>query len=277
LAGNVADGERGSPMQVDTYLAGVFMVAFSTAASIVGLMVVRRLLHSHNLISSHDVSGSLLSVVGTTYAVILGLIVVDAMAKFQEARQTTEHESNALADVLLLSHQLPTGARAEIETRVQSYIDRVVEDEWPSMDRGTYSPEARRAAIDLFNAVSGFDPKTEKEHAIYESELAAICEFWNMRRNRIVIASHGLPTLEWVVLVFGGVLTVSFTYFFKLEQLKIQVIMTAMVAMIIALCLFLVLMFGYPFSGELTVSSDNFRVLEGIMAYQSGHSSLPVP
>jgi hypothetical protein len=264
-------------MQIDSYLAGFFMVALSTASSILGLMVVRRLLHSHNLISSHDVSGSLLSVVGTMYAVILGLIVVDAMGKFEEARQTTEHESNALADIILLSKQLPSEKRTQIQALARDYIDRVVEDEWPSMDRGTSSPEARRAAIDLMDAVSSFEPKTDKEMAVYGAELSATCEFWNNRRDRIVIAIHGLPALEWFVLIFGGVLTVAFTYFFKLELLKIQVIMTAMVAMIIALCLFLVLMFGYPFSGELKVSPECFKDSESIIAYQSGRSPLPVP
>jgi hypothetical protein len=69
----------------------------------------------------------------------------------------------------------------------------------------------------------------------------------------------------------------SFTYFFKVEHLKIQMIMTAMVAMIIALCLFLVLMFGYPFSGELTVSPDSFKITRAIIAYQAGRTPLPVP
>ena len=75
-------------MKLDSYLSGFFLVGASTLVSVVGLLVVRRLLHTKNLISSHDVGGYLLSVVGTMYAVILGLIVVDAMAKFQEARQS---------------------------------------------------------------------------------------------------------------------------------------------------------------------------------------------
>jgi hypothetical protein len=145
------------------------------------------------------------------------------------------------------------------------------------MDQGRYAPTARLAAIELINAVCNYEPKTEKEQAIYGSELSAVSEFWNHRRTRVVIAMHGVPALEWVVLLIGGVLTVSFTYFFKLEHLNIQVIMTAMVAMIIALCLFLVLMFGYPFSGELTVSPDSFKITRAIIAYQAGRTPLPVP
>src|SRR4051812_12825041 len=112
-------------MRLDSYLSGAFLVVGSTILSVVGLLVVRRLLHSKNLISSHDVGGYLLSVVGTMYAVILGLIVVDAMGKFQEARQTTDRESNALADIILLSNQLPPEERIRVQTLTLAYIDRV--------------------------------------------------------------------------------------------------------------------------------------------------------
>jgi hypothetical protein len=264
-------------MKIDTYLSGVFLVAASVALAIAGLLIVRRVLHSRNLISSHDVGGYLLSVVGTMYAVILGLIVVDAMAKFQEARQTTEHESNALADLILLANRMPAEHRLRVQKLTLAYIDRVLEEEWPILDHGRFAPSARRAAIDLIDAVCGFEPRTEQEQELYAAQVAALCEFWNSRRTRTNTAAHGVPTLEWVVLIVGGVITVSFTYFFKLEHLPIQVVMTAMVAMMIALSLFLVLMFGYPFSGELKVDPSSFKAAQGIIAYQSGRSSLPLP
>jgi hypothetical protein len=264
-------------MKLDSYLSGFFLIGASTLVSIIGLLVVRRLLHSKNLISSHDVGGYLLSVVGTMYAVILGLIVVDAMGKFQEARQTTERESNALADLILLSNQLPPEQRTRVQTLALAYIDRVLEDEWPILDYGRFAPSARHAAIDLINCVSGFDPKTNKEQEIYAAEVEALCEFWNCRRTRINTAAHGLPALEWFVLIVGGVITISFTYFFKLEHLQIQIIMTVMVASMIALCLYLVLMFGYPYSGELKVDPSNFRVAHAIIAYQGGRTIRPDP
>jgi hypothetical protein len=260
---------------LDSYLSGVFLIGVAILTSVAGLVVVRRVLHTRNLISSHDVGGYLLSVVGTMYAVILGLIVVDAMGRFQEARQATEHEANALANIALLAKQFPRDRRVRTEALVLAYIDRVVEDEWPIMDQGRHAPAARRAAFDLIDGVSAFEPRTEKEQALYDAQLGALCEFWKCRRDRMNVAEHGIPPLEWVVLIVGGVLTISFTYFFKLEHLKIQIIMTAMVATIIALCLFLVLMFGYPYSGELKIDPAGFKVVQAFIAYPAGRHSPP--
>jgi hypothetical protein len=209
--------------------------------------------------------------------VILGLIVVDAMARFQDARHTTEQESNALADVVLLSNHWPDEKRAQIRTLALAYIDRVLKDEWPILDYGQVAPSARRAALDLIDAVSSFEPQSAKDTELYAAAVAACCEFWNSRRTRTNTAEHGVPFLEWVVILVGGVITVAFTYFFKVEHLQIQVLMTAMVAIIIALCIFLVLMFGYPFSGELKVDPSCFKVTQAIINYQSGRSAMPVP
>ncbi len=260
-------------MKLDSYVSGFLMVTATAAVAVLGLVVVRRILHARDLISSHDVGGYLLSVVGTMYAVILGLIVVDAMGKFHEARLKTEQEANSLADIILLGDQMPSGERDQVRKLALDYVDLVVRVEWPTMDHGRHTPEARRAAIDLVDAVCRFQPSSEKERTIYEAQLAAACEFWNCRRSRIVTASHGVAALEWVVLILGGVITVAFTYFFKLEHLNIQVVMTAMVSTIIALNLFLVLMFGYPYSGDLKIPSDIFNAVVSVIEHQDRRPS----
>ena len=54
--------------------------------------------------------------------------------------------------------------------------------------------------------------------------------------------------------------TVGLTYFLVLDDVRIQVALTAMVAVLIALNIFLILMFAYPFSGDLQVSPEGFHV-----------------
>jgi hypothetical protein len=255
-------------MKIDTYASGFLLVSTSTLLAVLGLLVVQRLLHRTNLMGSHDVGGYLFSAVGTMYAVILGLVVVESMAKFEEARQTTERESNSLADIVLLANQLPKERREKIQKLAIAYADRVVHDEWPVLDHGHYAPVARFAAIDLITAVCDYEPKTTSEQTIYESQVNMVCELWNDRRARTNLAAHGVPYLEWVVLIIGGIITMGFTYFFKTEHWKIQATMTAMVAAMISLNLYLVLMFGYPYSGELKVSAEGFKVSQAIIERQ---------
>ncbi len=254
-------------MKIDSYLSGVLLILITDVVTIVGLVAVRRLLRSTGQIADHDVGGSLFQVVGTMYAVILGLIVVEAMDRFHEASRTTASEASALANVIMLSNGLRPEARGAIQARAAEYADRVVDDEWPVMDQGQHAPEARAAAVRLITTVTSFEPKGEREQTIYGEMLAAANDVWNARRQRTSRGVNAVPMLEWVVLIGGGVITVVFTYFFRLNQWRTQLAMTSMVSTIIALNIYLVLMFGYPYSGDLKVSADGFVVAKSIIEH----------
>ena len=108
--------------------------------------------------------------------------------------------------------------------------------------------------------VRDWEPVTESEKIAYGLALPAASKFWSNRRERIVACQRRIPPLEWCVVILGGVVTVGLTYVFVFDDLRIQIALTAMVALLIVLYIFLILMFGYPFSGELSVSPDSFRV-----------------
>ncbi len=251
-------------MGLDTYLGGTFFIIGSGVLAVVGLLLTRRLIDLNGLRASHDVGGYLLSVVGTLYAVLLGLIVVDAMQKFQQARDITEKEANCLADIFILSSCLDEPKRNEIKNFCIDYSNQVVNTEWKDMDNGSYCPVARRMAVSLLQDLIKIEPKTENQKVLYAQMVADASQIWQCRRTRINMVLEGIPTIEWITLIAGGIITVFFTFFFGLENLRLQIAMTAMVAMLISLNMYLVILFGYPFSGDLKVSTEAFRINQGI-------------
>ena len=142
---------------MDSYMSGVAMVFTCTVVAVCGLFFVRRKIQPETLKACHEVGGYLLAVTGTLYAVLLGLIVVDAMSVFQEAHKTTVQEANALTDVMLLARRLPEAPRQRILHLATSYVDLVVGKEWDEMGRGRDLPEAQPTALDLFDTVLVFE------------------------------------------------------------------------------------------------------------------------
>ena len=247
-------------MSVDTYAAGTTLILASTLAAVIGLLAVRRAYRIHNLATIHEVSGQFLAVVGTLYAVLLGLIVVEAMSRFQQVETLVGDESNALAEVIYLAGGMPDARKAEVHERAAAYAHLVIDREWPLLAHGQPLLEARQAVLDLMRLVRDWEPATEREKAVYAEVLPTVSDLWNARRQRIIASQHRIPPLEWCVVILGGIITVGFTYLFDLDNLKLQVALTAMIALLIALNIFLLLMFGYPFSGDLCVSPDSFRI-----------------
>ena len=80
-----------------------------------GLFLVRRIFNVRDLVSAHEISGQYLSIVGTMYAVLLGLIVVDAMARFQQAITAVEQEANSLSELIFLAGRMPQAQRVQVQ------------------------------------------------------------------------------------------------------------------------------------------------------------------
>lgn len=258
-------------MKFDSYVFGSLLIFSVSLLSVIGLLLVRKYFDLEKLRSCHEVGGYLLSVVGTMYAVLLGLIVVDAMTKFQTARDVVEQEANSLADVFLLANSFPEEKCHKVRVICNDYVKEVLSDEWPAMADGRISMKARKAIVLLMKEVMTFEPVSENQKAIYPITVQEACQVWDYRRARTNMAQHGIPAVEWIVLIVGAIVTIVFTYFFGLTDAKAQMAMTAMVSLLISLNMYLVILFGAPFSGDLQVSPDAFRVDKLIFDNQLGY------
>ncbi|WP_165071198.1 bestrophin-like domain [Paludisphaera rhizosphaerae] len=259
-------------MSIDSYPVGLLLVPCCVVASLAGLHASRRWLPHDELVRFQDVASYLFAVVGTLYAVILGLVVVDSMSKFSEARLASEAESNALSEIILFTTQFPGDGSRRVRDLAGDYAKSVIETEWPTMAQHGHATETHKIAIELLQTVFAYEPKSSREEQLFATQVQAAADFWNFRRTRLVHASQsGLPTLEWMVLISGGVITVVFAYFFKVEHLRLQLAMTSMLAAVIALNLYLILMFASPFSGDLQVVPEGFHLTRVILDEVEGH------
>lgn len=242
------------------YFSGLVWVSVATVIAVGGMLLVRRRFGVETLVSYHEVAGYLLSVVGTLYAVLLGFVVVDAMTHTMELRVLVDQEASGLANIYLCADGLPSETRLQVQKLCVDYADAVVNDEWHAMRHNGYSAKAFGTVWALWKTITHYDPKTERQIALHQQLTTEICSMTQNRRTRIVSASHGINPLMWTVLNAGAALTVVFTYFFGVTNLKVQVLMTFLVSLAISLNVFLVFVFSNPFMGDFAVQPDSFRL-----------------
>jgi hypothetical protein len=243
------------------------IVLCGSLGSIAGLLWVRKFVTFEKLRPSHDVGGYLLSVVGTLYAVLLGLVVVDAMQQYQHARCVTETEANTLADIFVMANRLHEPERSKIQLACRNYIGQVISSEWSHMKCGGYCPIARGRAVELMTMLVAVTPENEIEKALYPSLVQESSVFWQNRQSRLLSAQNHLPAFEWVVLILGGLIVIIFTFLFGLEHFKLQVLMTGLLGTLLSLNFALLLFFAYPFNSELGIQADAFRSVEDVFGH----------
>ena len=227
--------------------------------AVVGLLVVQRLVPSERREEHNDVAGFIYAVLGVAYAVLLAFVVIAVWQDYETAQTNAESEAHELAGVYFLSSRLPESQRTRIQDLARTYARVVVEEEWPLMERGQTSPRADSLVSQLRLKILEFDPRTKGEQVLYERGLTQLHDAADARRSRLLEVREGIPELLWVVIVGGGVVTVSFTYLFGLKSNAAHALMVAALTLLICGILFTIAEFDNPFSGIIEIRPDAFK------------------
>jgi len=250
---------------IDRFAVGGFYISLFVLVSALGQVIVKKLMGAETIALCHEVGGYYMSVVGSMYAVVLGLVIFDAISNFQDASLAVKDEAKALLAVYSLADQFEGRGKKEVKDLAAEYAKEVVENEWQMMDQGQFSPKARAVLWRLLDQVKQIEPRSENQRVVLPILINETLMAWSARRARIEKIGLGIPDLEWFTLLAGAVITIVFTYFFTIAIGTVQLLMTGMVSFMVAINLYLVLMFGNPYSGDLRIPSTAFDVLNQYM------------
>ncbi len=232
--------------------------------AVAGLEAVQRFVPAALRQEHNDVAGFIYAVVGVVYAVLLALVVIAAWEEHEEAKSTVGAEANELAEVFWLAHRLPDPDGPRLQELARSYARVVVEEEWQLMAQGGgSSPKAWALMDEMRLGVQNLEVRRQADQVLFEQGLDRVHGLADARRMRMVEADEGIPVALWGVLVFGGIVTVGFTYLFGLENTWSHRLMVAAVAGLIALVLFTIGSLEYPFSGGTRVGPEAFELVRG--------------
>lgn len=245
------------------WLGASVTILAPTALAMMGPFLVRRRFTLSVLLKNNEIAGFKFATIGVIYAVILAFAIVSVWEKFNEAELRVLEESGAAATLF----RLASGGEADaVATRaaLQQYFSSVVEDEWPRMARGDESSDATKALDALYVACVRF--VADKRPAIGVEAMKELGAITEARRGRLHLATGVVPPALWIMLLCGALVTIGFTYFFGMENLRAQSAMTGALSFIIFLGLFVILSYDHPFTGEVSVDPhpihrliENFR------------------
>lgn len=86
------------------------------------------------------------------------------------------------------------------------------------------------------------------------------------RRERLASVSTQLPPIIWSVVFGGSVLNLSLMWLFVVENKRLHDLLTAILACLLGLLVFLLAVMDFPFRGEFSVGPDSFEmILEQVM------------
>jgi Protein of unknown function (DUF4239) len=216
--------------------------------------------HQHN-----DVTGWQLGILGTTYAVILGFMLYAVWTEFDTATQNVEMEANSLTNLYRLAEGLPDASRIEVQKLARLYAEKVIENDWPEMERGGVPVESVGLASKIQRVLISVPDGSRsvgvaQDHAITELSAMTTC-----RRTRLLENALSLPAVLWFVLIVGGVLTIVSSCMFGSQNRFLHGVQVAFFSLLIGLALLATADINRPFQGSVRVGNDAFvRALENM-------------
>jgi len=249
---------------MNVVLMGVIIVGGSLLLTLVGMVVVRRLI-SHQTLSGHnDVAGFVYATLGVTYAVVLAFVVIAVWENYSATRATAEQEASAVGVLYRLANGFPAQHKDEAHEALLAYARSAVDEEWPAMeDEGAPSPQTSVTLNDLFAVYTRPEFVTAVDPEQYGESLAQLDDISATRRTRVLASNSGLPGILWAVLIGGGVLLICFAFLFGVASPWSQGAIIGALAVTISMLLFVVADAQHPFRGGFKVTPEGLEsVLE---------------
>jgi hypothetical protein len=236
-----------------------FIVIVALACSLFFMAAVNYYWPAEKRRAHNDLIGWQLSVLGTTYAVIVGFMLYTVWIDFGTADLNTDAEANSLVNVYRLADGLPAQQGERLKALARNYGDAVVDHEWGEMAMNAVPTESREITRQMWSTLTaskGGSPTeiTAEDHALYE--LSALAGY---RRIRLVESAARLPSVLWCVLLIGGAVTVASTCMFGASNGALHVIQVSAFALLISLVLVAIADINRPFQGSVHVSDYAFR------------------
>jgi hypothetical protein len=249
--------------QMPLWFSGLLLVVIPTALAMAMIFVIRRTTPLELLRENNEVAGFKFAVVGVLYAVLLAFAVIVVWERFSDAEGEVATEAGASATLYRLADGLAPPTGPAIHAAITTYLDSVVGEEWPAMERGNENVGTTRTLDSLYSTVLALQPANDREGVVLHEMLTQLNILTEARRARLVATTGIVPGVLWVVLFGGAVVTIGFTFFFGAPNIRAPALMTGILTVLICSGLIVIVAIEHPFSGEVHVSPESIvRVLD---------------
>jgi len=243
-----------------TILSGALILSAALMLSVGGLALVYRFVEVPLLRDHYGATGAIYAALYVMFGISLGFSLYLVWQQYEAAKLTVEAEAAAVERLYWLAENYPDPDRSDVQDLAVSYARGEVQEEWPLMGKGQVSPHSEQRAQQLARAVRELGPKTGVQSALYADALGRLDVLRENRGLRTTEVREGIPSVVWVVMVSGAVITVGFTYLFAMRSFKLHAVATGALTVVVVLLLFTVGVLDHAYDGDVRVGPGAFEL-----------------
>jgi hypothetical protein len=236
--------------------SGLIFVIASVVFSLLGLLIFKKITEKEHIKRSSESFVALVSIIAILYAVLLAFIVIVAWEGYDNAGNNVDDEANSISTVFRDAGLLKDTVKARLlQKDLMQYNKLIATKEWHTMQTGdVFMGHKIKAAKELFPVVRSmmktlkeYETEDTKDDVVFTDVLQNFNKMQECRRIRLLNAGKEIPVVLWLVILAGTIITLIFTFFFHFENFFTKAIFTSLIAIMMALTMFLIYYLNHPF------------------------------
>ena len=243
----------------------VVLVVFIEAVSLVGLVLARRFVlpRLHYADGANDAVSGTVQAIGVFYGITVGLIAIGVWTTYSNASELVSREAMSIGALYRDVSGYPQPLRGQLQVKVRDYTVFVINRAWPAQKMGQNQrlEESTKMMDDLQTMLYTFEPSTPGQNALHIETISAFNKLIEARNLRKDAVGSGLSSQMWAVIWIGAIISISVAYFFRIPDLKLHMILVALIAGFLAMVLFLIIINDKPFFGYVSVSPEPYELI----------------
>jgi len=237
----------------------IAIVVLTVLASLLAMAGLDRVWPRENRRVYNDLIGWQLSVLGTTYAVILGFMLFAVWEDLGAAALNVDSEANAVFDVYRLAEGLPEPQRTQLRHVARAYVDTVIGQDWPQMVRGEVPEQSTVLDQEMWKIVMSIEPGSPTEINTQAQAVSELRSLAQRKLTRIRESQGRLPNVLWCVLLVGGFLTIICSCTLGCTSARLQSLEVFCFSLLVSLSLVAIANIHRPFHGLVHVTDYAFE------------------
>ena len=160
----------------------------------------------------------------------------------------------------------PSSERNDFRSHLRDYTKLIIDKEWPAQQRGKIIDDGTLLISELQNRIMAIEPRTEGQKIVRAEAFAAFNQMVAARHQRVEAVDMGMPSVLWAVVLIGAVISICCSYCFQIQNITVHAVMTAGLAAMIGLLIFMIASMDHTNLGEVSVPADSDKlILERLM------------
>jgi hypothetical protein len=241
----------------------IFILIVVETLAIGGLLIVRAFvvprLRFHEGVNE-AISGTV-QAIGVFYGITVGLIAVGVWNTYSGSADLVSREAAGLGVLYRDCVGYPEPIRSAMQGKIREYLVTVIEQDWPAQKKGG-TPEGGRLILDgLQSYLYSFEPANASQTELHAETLRAYNNLLEARRLRLDAVDSSLSSTMWAVIWIGAGISIGVAYLYQIQDVKVHIILIALMAGFLGILLFMIVVNDRPFLGAVSLSPEPYQIV----------------